>query len=108
MATSTPFARLEQRLNRVALARTANALATFDGVAQPVPCQFDNSYALGSIGPFAGMGIASAQPRLTCATAQVPANPVGQAVTVAGGSYVVAEHQSDGTGVSVLLLEATA
>lgn len=69
---------------------------------QAVQGVFDNGYAVGAAGPF---GMATTQPRLTCATAQVPANPVGQAVVVAGGSYVVAEHQPDGTGVSVLLLE---
>ena len=69
---------------------------------QAVQGVFDNAHALGAAGPF---GVATTQPRLTCATAQVPADPVGQAVVVAGGSYVVAEHQPDGTGISVLLLE---
>lgn len=66
---------------------------------------FDNGYTLGSVGPF---GIAGAQPRFTLATAAVPANPVGQACTVAGGTYAVAEHQPDGTGISVLVLEVAA
>lgn len=105
MATSTPFAALEQRVNRVALARTANALATFDGVAQPVPCQFDNSYALGSIGPY---GASTSQPSIACPTASIPAQPVGVGVVVGGASYRVAVHQPDGTGISVLLLEVVA
>lgn len=75
---------------------------------QAVQGVFDNAHALGAVGGFAGMGIATTQPRLTCATASLPANPVGQACTVASGSYVVAEHQPDGTGISVLLLEVTA
>lgn len=65
----------------------------------------DNGYQAGGAGPW---GIATTQPRLTCATASLPAHPVGQAVVVAGGSYVVAEHQPDGTGISVLTLEAAA
>ena len=79
------------------------APATIGGTA--VVGIFDNGAALGNVGPF---GIASAQPKLTMATAQVPANPVGQACAVAGGSYTVAEHQPDGTGISVLLLEVAA
>lgn len=66
---------------------------------------FDNGHAVGSVGPF---GMATTQPRLTCATASLPADPVGSAVVVAGGSYVVAEHQPDGTGISLLLLEVSA
>ena len=68
----------------------------------------DNGYTLGAVGPFAGMGMATTQPRLTCATASLPANPVGAAVVVGAASYVVAEHQPDGTGISVLLLEVAA
>lgn len=75
---------------------------------QAVQGVFDNGYALGAAGPFAGMGIATTQPRLTCATASLPANPVGQACVVGGASYTVAEHQPDGTGISLLLLEAAA
>lgn len=77
--------------------------ATLGGTA--VVGVFDNGHTLGNVGPF---GIASVQPRLTLATSQVPANPVGQACTVAGGAYTVAEHQQDGTGISVLLLEVAA
>lgn len=79
------------------------APATIGGTA--VVGIFDNGHTLGAVGPF---GIASAQPRLTMATAAVPANPVGQACTVASGTYTVAEHQPDGTGISVLLLEVAA
>jgi len=63
---------------------------------------FDNGYAQSSAG---GMGIASAQPTLTLPTASVPANPVGVTAVVASVSYTVAEHQPDGSGVSVLYLE---
>lgn len=66
---------------------------------------FDNGYALGSVGPF---GMASTQPVLTLATASVPANPVGITAVVGGGAYLVAAHEPDGTGISRLLLEASA
>lgn len=66
---------------------------------------YDNGYSLGGAGM---LGVASTQPTLTLPTAQVPADPVGQAVAVAVKSYLVAEHQPDGTGVSRLLLEAAA
>lgn len=77
--------------------------ATLGGTA--VVCVFDNAYQAGGAGQW---GIATTQPRLTIATAQVPANPVGQACAVAGGSYVVVAHEPDGTGISVLTLEAAA
>ena len=64
---------------------------------------FDNASALGSVGPF---GMASTQPSITLPTAQVPATPVGTTVVVGGGTYLVAAHEPDGTGISRLLLES--
>lgn len=75
--------------------------ATVGGVS--VSGIFDNGYALGGVG---AMGMASSQPMLTLATANVPANPVGTAVVVGGGNYLVGAHEPDGTGMSRLLLEA--
>lgn len=75
--------------------------ATVGGSA--VSAIFDNGYALGSVGP---IGMASSQPMLTLATADVPANPVGTAVVVAAGNYTVGAHEPDGTGISRLMLEA--
>ena len=75
--------------------------ATVGGVV--VSGIFDNGYALGSVG---AMGMASSQPTLTLATASVPANPVGTAVVVGGGNYLVGAHEPDGTGMSRLMLEA--
>jgi hypothetical protein len=76
--------------------------ATLGGVA--VTGIFDNGYSAGNVG---GMGIASTQPTLTLPTASVPANPVGLAAVVASVTYTIAEHQPDGTGVSMLYLERT-
>lgn len=64
---------------------------------------FDNGYVLGSVGP---IGMASSQPSLMLASANVPANPVGTAVLVGAANYVVGAHEPDGTGMSRLLLEA--
>jgi hypothetical protein len=75
--------------------------ATVGGVS--VSGIFDKGYALGSVG---AMGMASSQPTLTLATASVPASPVGTAVVVGGGNYLVGAHEPDGTGMSRLLLEA--
>ena len=77
--------------------------ATLAGV--PVTGIFDSAYALASVGPH---GMASTQPTLTLPTAQVPANPVGLAAVVNGTGYLVAGHEPDGTGVSILLLERAA
>lgn len=63
---------------------------------------FDNGYSLGNVGPF---GMSGTQPTLMLATASVAADPVGLAAVVNGSSYLVAAHEPDGTGVSLLRLE---
>lgn len=62
---------------------------------------FDRNYAVADI----GAGVSSTAPALTLKTSDVPASPVGKAAVVSGTNYTVAEHQADGTGMSVLLLE---
>lgn len=101
--TTPRFASIEARINATVLRALGNEEAIVSG--QPVQAVFDNGYSLGQAGPF---GMATTQPRLTCATAALPADPVGAAVVVGSGSYVVAEHQPDGTGISLLLLEVAA
>lgn len=66
---------------------------------------FDNGYALGNVGM---IGMASSQPSITLPTAQVPATPVGTTVIVNATTYQVAAHEPDGTGISRLVLEASA
>jgi hypothetical protein len=75
---------------------------------QPVQAIFDNGHAVALGGAYDGMGVSTTQPRLTCATAALPADPVGAVAVVGAVSYVVAEHQPDGTGISVLLLRRAA
>lgn len=65
---------------------------------------FDNAYALGAV----GVGMASTRPTFTLATAMVAGEPVGQALVYAGRTWLVAEHEPDGTGLSRLYLEAVA
>jgi hypothetical protein len=63
---------------------------------------FDTPYRLGGI---ASAGMSALGPTLTLPTADVSADPVGQAVVIGSTNYVVAAHEPDGTGVSVLMLE---
>ena len=70
-----------------------------------VPAIFDGAYALGSVGAF---GMASTQPSLTLASANVPVNPVGKTVVANATTYTIAAHEPDGTGISRLLLEKSA
>ena len=63
---------------------------------------FENDYSLGGVG-LAGMS--GTQPTLMLPTASISADPVGQAAVVDGTSYVVAAHEPDGTGISLLRLE---
>jgi hypothetical protein len=94
------FAALEARVNNAVFAHLANTQAQINGGA-PVAAIFDNGFALGSV----GIGMASTQPTLRLRTADVAADPVGQAVSVNAVAYTVAAHEPDGTGVSVLMLE---
>lgn len=58
--------------------------------------------------PLGMEGMASTQPAVQMASADVRTAPVGWALAIDGVDYVVAEHQPDGTGVSRLVLEAAA
>jgi len=94
------FSALQNRANGAIGRVLHNMAVTVNGVA--VTGAFDNASALASVGNF---GMASTQPMLTLATTDVPASPEGLAVVVKGVNYVVASHEPDGTGISVLLLE---
>lgn len=62
---------------------------------------FDGAY----VSAGAGLGMASSAPAFTLPTASVPGSAVGSALVIGAAAYFVAEHQPDGTGVSVLHLE---
>ncbi len=75
--------------------------------AADVSVIFDDGFERSSVGAY---GMATSQPAITLPSANVPAEPVGLAVTVLVGSvqrsYVVAAAEPDGTGITRLLLEA--
>lgn len=99
---STLFASAVNRLNRAVVTRLSTGEVITVG-GSVVDAIFDNGNALGNVGL---MGMASTQPLLTMATADVTANPVCAAVLVGSAAYLVAAHEPDGTGISRLLLES--
>ena len=66
---------------------------------------FDNGYDAMGMGR---VGMASTQPMLTLPTASVPSGVVGQAATVNATAYTVVAAEPDGTGITRLMLEASA
>lgn len=66
---------------------------------------FDRHYAT-AMPLAAAAGLSASSPALTLPTAGLPAEPVDAIVSgLDGASWRVVEHQPDGTGMSVLLLE---
>lgn len=76
-------------------------MATIEGAE--VVGIFDNSYDAAAI---AVGDIAGSIPAFTLSTSSVPAKPAGKLLVVNGKTYKIVEHRPDGTGVSVLRLEA--
>ncbi|KQW96974.1 hypothetical protein ASC94_09205 [Massilia sp. Root418] len=68
---------------------------------EPVVGIFDAQYVVDGV----GMGMSSTRPAFTLATGSVPAAPAGLILLHAGAAYRVEDHQPDGTGKSVLILE---
>ena len=62
---------------------------------------FDDNY----VRSCAGYGMGSSSPAYHLATTAVPADLSGLVLTHKGRSYRVVEPESDGTGVTVLILE---
>jgi hypothetical protein len=54
------------------------------------------------------LGMAGTQPAITCKTADLAADPVGLAAVVGGTTYTITQHDPDGTGISLCLLEIAA
>jgi hypothetical protein len=52
------------------------------------------------------VGVVSSQPKLTCASADIPGMATGDTITVQEKTYRVVVIQPDGTGVTDLILEA--
>ena len=79
------------------MARLANATVIM--AAATFAVIFDAAYA-------DPLGIAGAEPRATCISADVSAATLGTPITINGAAFTVREKQPDGTGLTVLLLEA--
>lgn len=102
---ATTFAALEQRLNSAVLSRLSNATATLPGGAQ-VAVIFDMPGVVASVGP---MGMQTEAPACTVASEALPADIVGQPITIGAMAFTVTAHEPDGTGMSRLwLLERAA
>lgn len=72
---------------------------TLDGVG--VVGIFDAQYVVDG----GGMGMSATRPAYTLPTLNVPASHIGLILLHAGKAYRVEDHQPDGTGKSVLVLE---
>ena len=68
-------------------------------------CIRDRPYAQSDIG---AMGFESSRPTFRLASVGLPADVVGQSITVRGTGYQVVRHEPDGTGMSTLVLEEAA
>ena len=77
--------------------------ATVDG--QSMRVIFDNAAQGTRVGL---LGMAGTQPAITCKTADLAADPVGLAAEVGGVAYTITQHDPDGTGISLCLLEVAA
>lgn len=98
------FEKLEARTNRLAMQRLANATATIDGVADPVPVIFDAEYRAGAV----GVGMGASAPQMVIANDQMPAGFLGMRIQVNGAAWRVEDFQPDSelpSGLSLVILE---
>jgi len=82
-----------------AVAAFSNCTATLDGVL--VDGIFDNGSAAGL-----GNMMLGGSPTFTCCSADAPSSKRNKTLVVSGTSYTVREIKPDGTGMSVIELEA--
>lgn len=92
-----PFAALESRVNSAVIARLSNAMATIGGV--DIAVIFDNGYAAFDM-------ISGSKPAIKALASDVAAVSEGTALKVNAVDYTVSEIHPDGTGLTVLLLDA--
>lgn len=95
---TTSFAAKEARINAAALACFANATATIGGAAIDVIFKSGYAEALGYIG--------GSSPQIQCASSDVSSVTAGSSISIGGVNYTVAEIHHDGTGITVIKLEA--
>ena len=75
--------------------------ATYDG-STAISVIFDNDWQAMPLGL---AGQSALRPRAFCKTAAIAANPVGKTLLINAVTYTIAEHQPDGTGMSLLILK---
>lgn len=101
--TMCAFAQRQQRLNRAVRRSLADAQVVFgDASAEPVRGIFYEPSAVGKVGD---LGMTTTAPVLHLPDADVPAQPVGQQVSINGKAYEVQDYQPDGGGWTLLILE---
>lgn len=93
------FAALESRVNAACAAKLATDVATLDGVA--ITGKFSNGSALGLNNMMLG-----SNPTFSCLDSSLPSDARGLMLVVGGASYTVREAKPDGTGYTLLELEA--
>ena len=83
---------------------TAATYTPDGGSASTVNGIFDNDFIEVDAG--GGVGVALQQPRFQCRTADVASAAEGDAIVISAVNYTVRIVQDDGTGMTVLVLEA--
>lgn len=94
----TPFAAIESASVAHVLGALANATATLGGAS--VDGIFDNGAALGL------NLVGGSSPTFACASADIVGDVRGDTLTIAGTAWTIRDVTPDGTGMSVLQLEA--
>ena len=94
---AAPFAAVEAALASGVIASLANVTASVGGAS--VEAIFDNEYV-------EYQNVSGLRPVLRLPSSSIAAVVEGTAVTVNAVSYTVAGIQSDGTGMSLLILQA--
>lgn len=97
------FAKLEARLNSVAMKKLSNATAVIGG--RDIPVIFDAEYKHGMVGQ---VGMGASDPQMIISAADAPAEFIGMEITVDGVAWLVADRRTDGqldTGLTLVILE---
>jgi hypothetical protein len=96
------FADLEQRSNAAVMRRLSNARAAMIGGSGDFPVIFDRAH-------IEAQGVSASAPVVTALDSDITAQGVVSNVSqlaVRGHTYTVRDIQPDGTGMSLLILEA--
>lgn len=96
----TAWSTLEARTNTAALAVFGEAV-TVDGSARTADFIEPSTEV-----DFGEVGAVARVPQLVMLTSQVPASPVGKAVTARARSFTIADVRDDGRGLSTVMLDA--